>query len=145
MQGDPSKQSETAPLDALTDAGMLTRTAEQKKVFIFGSKQVNDYDLSAKGRSEWIPDQQQPGFGNFCFGHRDVTSIDNFTTSGDAQGATIANVDYHFKVTGSPAWAQSTEMRTAFPNLAADLAGSQVDKTTLVLTSSDGWQVSKND
>lgn len=144
MQTDPSKQSETAGLDALTDAGMLTRTAEQKREFIFGSKQVNDYDLSDKGRSQWIPDQQQPGFGNFCFGHRDVTSIDNFSTSGDAQGATIANVDYHFKITGAPAWAENTEMKTAFPTMAADLDGTQVDKAALVLTRDDGWQVSKD-
>lgn len=143
MQADPSKQDQVAGLNALTDAGMLTRTVEQKKVFIFGSKPVNDYDLSAKGRSEWVPDQQQPGFGNFCFGHREVTSVDNFTTSGDAQGATIANVDYHFTLVGAPAWAESTEMKTAFPTLAADLSSTQVDKATLVLTGSDGWQVSK--
>ncbi len=142
MEADPSKDGQTTALDALTDAGLLTRTAEQKKVFIFGSKQVNGYDLSGKGRQAWTADQQQPGYGNFCFGHRVVTSVDNYTTSGDTQGATVASVDYHFKVTGAPGWADSAEIKTAFPTMAADLAGQQVDKATLVL-SNDGWQVSK--
>ncbi|TCK71529.1 hypothetical protein [Acidipila rosea] len=144
VEADPSKEGQTAGLDALTDAGLLTRTSEQKKVFIFGSKQINSYDLSDRGRSAWTPDQQQPGSGNFCFGHRDVTTVDNFTTSGDQQGATIANVDYHFTISDIASWARSTEMKTAFPTIQADIAGAQIDKATLVLTGNDGWQVSKD-
>ena len=141
VEGDPNKGEETAGYDALTDAGLLTRTSSQKKVFIFGSKQVNDYDLSSKGRSVWTPEQKQPGFGNFCYGHRDVTSVNNFTTSSDSNGAQIANVDYHYQVTSLPDWASSTEMKTAFPTIQAGAAGSRVDKATLISTD-DGWQVS---
>ncbi len=144
VQADPNKGDQTEGYDALTDAGLLTRTPEQTKGFLgLGSKQVNDYDLSSKGRSTWSPDQTQPGYGNFCYGHRDVTSIDNFVTSGDANGQTIANVDYHYTVSGVADWANSTEMKTAFPTIQAEQSGSQVDKATLVLTN-DGWMVSHN-
>ncbi len=141
VEADPGKANESTGYDALTDAGLLTRTTAQKKQFIFGSKQVNDYDLSSKGRSIWTPDQSQPGYGNFCFGHRAVTTVDNFTSSKDSNGAEVANVDYHYTVSGIADWAQSTEMKTAFPTIQADIAGGKVDKATLIATD-DGWQVS---
>ncbi len=141
VEADPNKADQSTGYDALTDAGLLTRTTAQKKQFIFSSKQVNDYDLSSKGRSVWAPDQQEPGSGNFCFGHRAVTTVDNFTTSADSNGAQVANVDYHYTVSGIADWAQSTEMKTAFPTIQNDISGGKVDKATLIATD-DGWQVS---
>ncbi len=141
VEADPNKGDGTAGYDALTDAGLLARTSAQKKVFIFGSKQVNDYDLSSRGRSVWTPDSTQPGYGNFCFGHRNVQTIDNFTTSSDNNHAELANVDYRYTLAGVADWAKTAEMQTAFPTIAADLAGPKVDKATLINTD-DGWQVS---
>lgn len=143
VEVDPKNNGQSSQYDALFDAGLLTRNAEQKKVFIFGSKQVNMYDLSSKGRSLWAPDQTQPGYGNFCFGHRDVTSVDNFTTSTNSNGAEIANVDYHWDLTGAADWASSTEMQTAFPTIQADKSGSKVAQATLINTD-HGWQLSHN-
>ncbi len=140
VEADPKSGDQTTGYDALTDAGLLTRSSAQKKVFIFGSKQVNDYDLSSRGRSVWTPDQKQPGYGNFCFGHRAVTSIDDFTTSSDSNGAQIANADYHYTIGGIADWAKSTEMMTAFPTIQG-ANGTKVDKATLINTD-DGWQVS---
>jgi len=79
VQADTSNDTQTKGFDALTDAGLLTRTPQEKKRFLVGSKQVNDYDLSDKGRSAWTADPAQPGYGNFCYGHRDATSIDNYS------------------------------------------------------------------
>jgi hypothetical protein len=142
VEADPNKGDQTTGYDALTDAGLLTRTPAHKSGFLgIGSKEVNDYDLSDKGRSVWTPDQTQPGYGNFCYGRRDVTSVDNFVTSGNKDGQSIANVDYHYTITGIAGWANSTEMKTAFPTIQANQSGSQVDKATLVNTD-DGWQVS---
>ena len=78
-QADTNNDDQTRGFDALTDAGLLTRQAAEKKRFLIGSKQVNMYDLSDKGRSTWTADQTQPGYGNFCFGHRAVTTIDTFS------------------------------------------------------------------
>jgi hypothetical protein len=60
----------------LTQEGLLTRTIAGKKVLIIASKQVNNDDLSDKGRTSWTPDSSQPGYGNFCYGNREVTLID---------------------------------------------------------------------
>ena len=50
-QADASNDEQTKGFDALTDAGLLTRTPQEKKRFLIGSKQVNDYDVSDKGRT----------------------------------------------------------------------------------------------
>lgn len=138
-QADTSNQDQTQGFDALTDAGMLQRTSAEKKRFLIGSKQVNDYDLSPKGRSAWTADQTQPGYGNFCFGHREVTSIDGYTPS-DNSNATQYSVSYHYSISSVPDWAGTTEMKTAFPKIAAVTSGQQTATATLVKSSS-GWQV----
>ncbi len=138
-QADTNNEDQTKGFDALTDAGMLTRTPEQKKRFLIGSKQVNDYDLSSKGRSTWTADQTQPGYGNFCFGHWQVTSIDSYSPSNDPN-ASQYSVAYHDAVSTVPDWANSTEMKTAFPSIAAATSGQQTGTATLV-KSSNGWQV----
>jgi hypothetical protein len=142
VEVDPKNSDQSTQYNALFDAGLLTRTTQQKKEFIFGSKQVSVYDLSSKGRSLWSPEQTSPGYGNFCFGHRSVTSVDNFTTSTNGNGDQIANVDYHWNLSGTQGWANSTEMHTAFPTIQADASGGQVAQATLV-NSNDGWQLSQ--
>ena len=138
-QADTSNDEETKGFDALTDAGLLTRDSAEKKRFLIGSKQVNNYDLSDKGRGSWTPDETQPGYGNFCFGHSEVTSIDGYTPSDNAE-ASQYNVTFHHAVTGVPDWANSTEMKTAFPKLQADTSGLAVATATLVKTN-NSWQV----
>jgi len=138
-QADTSNDEQTKGFDALTDAGLLTRAAAEKKRFLIGSKQVTNYDLSDKGRGSWTPDETQPGYGNFCFGHREVTSIDGYTPSDNAE-ASQYSVTFHHAVTGVPDWANSTEMKTAFPKLQADTSGQSVATATLV-KSNNGWQV----
>lgn len=140
VQADTSNDQQTKSFDALTDAGLLVRSSAEKKRFLIGSKQVNNYDLSDKGRSTWTPDQTQPGYGNFCFGHRAVTTVDSYTPA-DNPDATQYTVVYHDDVAGVPDWANSTEMKTAFPKLAADTSGQQTATATLV-KSTNGWQVS---
>lgn len=138
-QADTSNEDQTKGFDALTDAGMLTRSSAEKKRFLVGSKQVNDYDLSDKGRSTWTADSTQPGYGNFCFGHPEVTSIDSYTPS-DNNGATQYSVNYHYGVSHVADWANSTEMKAAFPKIAALTSNQQTGTATLV-KSNNGWQV----
>jgi hypothetical protein len=138
-QADTSNDQQTRSFDALTDAGMLTRTSAEKKRFLIGSKRVNDYDLSDKGRSTWTPDSSQPGYGNFCFGYHEVTSVDSYNPPDT--NATQYTVTYHYAASGVPDWANSAEMKTAFPRLAADTSGQQTATATLV-NSDNRWQVS---
>jgi hypothetical protein len=49
-------------------------------------------------------------------------------------------VTYHYDVASIPDWANSTEMKTAFPKVAADTSGQQTATATL-MKSNNGWQV----
>ena len=136
-QADTSNEEQTKGFDALTDAGLLVRKSAEKKRFLIGSKHVNDYDLSDLGRSKWTADASQPGYGNFCYGHPQVTSIDSYSPqSTDAANYTVA---YHYDVNSLPDWANSAEMKTAFPNLAT-AANPQSGMATLAKSNS-GWVV----
>jgi hypothetical protein len=140
VQVETSDTSKTAGYDALVDQGLLVRTTAEKKKLIIASKQVNNYDLSDKGRSAWTADVNQPGFGNFCYGHRKVSNIDSSTPTTSASGATT-QVAYHYTLADAPAWASAAETQTAYPQLHADLSGPQTGQATLTNTT-NGWQVS---
>jgi hypothetical protein len=81
VQAATADDAKTERYDALTHEGLLTRTTAEKKVFIVASKQVNNYDLSETGRTSWTPDSSQPGYGNFCYGNREVTSLPDLECS----------------------------------------------------------------
>jgi hypothetical protein len=137
-QADTSNDEQTKGFDALTDAGMLKRTSAEKKRFLIGSKQVNDYDLSDKGRATWTADQTQPGYGNFCYGIAKVASVDSYSPP-DNTDATQYSVTYHYSLI-PPDWANTAEMKTAFPKVAADSSGQQTATASLT-KSNDGWLV----
>jgi hypothetical protein len=142
IQAATADDAKTEGLDALTDTGLLTRTTAEKKVFIIASKQVNNYDLSEQGRSAWTPDTTQPGYGNFCFGHRSVDTIDSFVTGVNGSGLKTARVNYHYSFADVPAWAKSQEVQTAFSSVGAALAHSQPAEDQLVMNGNN-WQVTK--
>jgi hypothetical protein len=142
VQAATSDDAKTEGYDALTDAGLLTRSTAEKKVFIIASKQVNNYDLSAQGRSAWTPDSSQPGYGNFCYGHRVVDSIDSFTTGVNSSGLKTAEVNYHYSFADVPSWAKSQEVQTAFTSVGAALAHNQAGQDSLVMNGSN-WQVTQ--
>ena len=138
-QADTSKDEKTREYDALTDAGLLIRASEEKKRFLAGSKQVNNYDLSDKGHSAWTPDPDQPGYGNFCFGHFNVTAIDSATPN-DPSNPTQYTVKYRYEVEGIPGWASTPETMRTFPKIAAD-ASIRSATATLVKGTNGGWAV----
>lgn len=137
-QADTNNDDQTRGYDALVDAGLLTRASAEKKRFLVGSKQVNNYDISDKGRSSWTADQTQPGYGNFCFGHAEVVSVDSYTPA-DPDAAQYT-VNYRYGVTGLPDWATTTEMKTAYPKIGSEASGANTASATLTKSSS-GWQV----
>jgi hypothetical protein len=109
-------------LDALTDAGLLSRTARG------GSLR---YELTSTG-------QQVPGKGRFCYGKRQVTSVDRFSEPTVFNGNRFTKVEYHFIEKDSPEWARVQAIQTAFPAVARTQTPEPVDQATLVLTE-DGW------
>jgi hypothetical protein len=137
VQADTSNDSQTQQFDALTDAGMLKRTSGEKQRFLIGSKQVNIYDLSDKGRATWTVDPAQPGYGNFCLGSPEVTSIDSYAPA-NSSSASQYSVTYRYSVS-LPGWASTAEIKTAFPRAAHAGDGQQAAAT--LSKSPDGWQV----
>jgi hypothetical protein len=142
VQAATADDSKTEGYDALTQEGLLTRSTAEKKVLIIASKQVNNYDLSDKGRTSWTPDSSQPGYGNFCYGNREVTSIDNSTLGTDGAGAKTVDITYHYKIANLATWANSEEMKTAYPSVASALGSNSSDRATLVMTG-DHWEFVK--
>ena len=136
---DPSKDERIRAFEALTDAGLLLRGSEEKKRFLVGSKPVNVYDLSDKGHSSWSPDANQPGYGNFCFGHFNATAIVNAAPK-DAANPTQYTVDYRYEVEGIPEWVRTPESMRAIPKLAADTS-IQSATATLFKGTNGGWAV----
>jgi hypothetical protein len=134
-----SDEDKTRQFDALVDQGLLTRTSAEKKIIIV-SKQMNNYDISERGRSSWTPDPSQPGYGNFCYGHRKTTSIDNNTPTSDQAGATTT-VNYQYTIDGVPDWAKAAETQTAFPAIQSTLSGPK-PATAKLTNTPQGWQLS---
>lgn len=135
-QADTGNEEQTKGFDALTDAGLLQRTPEEKKRFLIGSKQVNDYDLTEHGRSHWTADAGRPGFGNFCVGSPAVQSIDNFAPP--KAGANQYSVTYTYALK-MPDWASNDEIKTAFPRVARESAGQSA--TATLTRANNAWQV----
>ena len=138
-QADPSKDEKVRDYDALTDAGLFIRESVEKNRPLLGSKQVNKYNLSDKGHSSWTPDPNQPGYGNFCFGHFNVTAIDNATPN-DPANPTQYTVTYRYEVESIPDWARTPESMRTFRKVAADTS-IQSASATLVKGSDGGWAV----
>jgi hypothetical protein len=138
VQAATSDDAKTEGYDALVDQGLLTRTTSEKKIIII-SKRQNNYDISEKGRTAWTADPNQPGYGNFCYGRRKVSSIDSASPASSQPGATTT-VSYHYTLTGVPDWAAAAETQTAFPQLRA--ATTPQPATVTLTNTSNGWQVS---
>jgi hypothetical protein len=138
-QADPTRDEKVRDYDALTDAGLFIRESVEKKRPLVGSKQVNNYNLSDKGHSAWAADPNQPGYGNFCFGHFNVTAIDNSTPNAPSN-PTQYTVNYRYEVEGVPDWARTPESMRAFRKIAADTS-IQSATATLVKDTDGGWAV----
>ncbi len=139
VQIDTSNNDKTAAYDALYNQGLLNRTTgDKKKLLGLINKQVTNYDLSDKGRGSWTASQGDPSYGNFCYGHREVTSIDNTSATGDQPGAT-ASIMYHYDLASVAGWARDGGIQNAFPAVKENLAGGQA--TATLTDTSNGWQV----
>jgi hypothetical protein len=138
-QVDPTKDEEVRAYDALADAGLLIRSAVARPHVRGASNQLNQYDLSDKGRPAWTPDPKRPGYGNFCFGHFNVTAISHATPN-DPSNPTQYTVRYSYEVEGLPTWVHTPESMRTFPKFAADTS-IQSASATLVKDANGGWAV----
>ncbi len=131
----PAAQAGAAPsgpnirgLDALAKAGLLEMVEEK-------SLGVKHYSLTAFGARTG---------SRFCYGHRVVTEIENFTPPAAIAGKTVSRVNYGYRLMDLPPWADSDEMKSAFPALAKATSSHPEGSDTLELTR-NGWMLPEPD
>lgn len=77
---------------------------------------------------------------HLCYGHREVTSIDSYTSPALSNGFTETQVTYHYKIEDMPMWAKTPQVLEAYPKLAEESTGHATGTATLALTGV-GWTV----
>ena len=113
-------------LEALSSEGLLTRTTmtdNGESLIVFG--------MTPEGR-------KVPGSGRFCYGKREVVSVDNYSAPSEFRGVQMTHVGYHYMMKDSATWAKAPAVKTAFPTVARSLSDGAVDEATLVLEK-EGW------
>jgi hypothetical protein len=118
------KDPNLKPLDALEAAGLL-RSLEDRDIH------VKRFEQTTFGK------RVSPAF---CYGHRVVTSIDGSTPAPPQDGMKAIQVSYHYKMMDVPGWADSDQIRKAFPNFAKATSSDAQAQATVVLTQV-GWRV----
>jgi hypothetical protein len=139
VEVDPAKDARIAGFEALTDADLLIREVVVKKPAPVGSEPMKKYNLSDKGHSLWTPEPNHPGYGNFCFGHFNVTAIDKATPN-DSSNPSQYTVTYSYEVEGIPGWMRTPESMRAFRKIAADTS-IQSATATLIKGADGSWEV----
>lgn len=118
------QKAEMKDMDALSKAGLLKRTED-------GAFQLVRYDITPLGTR---------ASGRFCFGHRDVTSVESFTPLRIEDKRKATDVTYRYRIVDAPVWAQDTALQKQFPELARKMSGNAEGKTT-VMSAYEGWEV----
>lgn len=116
--------AEKKEMDALTDAGMLTRLEDR-------DMHVDRYSLNAAGQ-RFAP--------RFCYGHREATDIVSFTPPGPKDGFTETTVTYHYTMHDVPVWASLEQVQAAFPQVGKALGSTPTDQAVLA-SAGAGWHV----
>lgn len=117
-------KEEAKQMDALTRSGLLEKQSG-------AAIHVERYTLTPLG--ERVK-------GRFCYGHRQLTSVDEFTPPVKQNGFLQTTVKYHATMMDVPVWAKTDEMRAAFPEMSSAIAGPQPGVVTME-NAGAGWQV----
>jgi hypothetical protein len=117
-------RDKTKQMDSLVKALLLDKSEEM-------SIHASRYTIAPAG-SRFAP--------HFCYGHREVTSIDSFTPLATNEGFKETTVTYSYTMKEVPVWALAPEIQAAFPEMARATTGQVTAKTTLA-QSSAGWQI----
>jgi len=113
-------------LDALASEGLLSKQQVKED-----NETLLQYAMTDAGR-------KVPGDGRFCYGKREVTSVDTFSAPEEFRGVQMTHVGYHYTIKDGAAWAKDPVVKTAFPSVARSLSEQPVDEATLVLEK-EGW------
>lgn len=114
----------TKQMDSLVKSLLLEKSEEM-------SIHASRYTVSAAG-ARFAP--------RFCYGHREITSIDNSTPLAVVGGFKETTVNYHYVMKEVPVWAKSPDVLAAFPEMAQAIQNESTGTSRLAQTISS-WQV----
>lgn len=114
----------TRQMDSLVKATLLEKAEEM-------SIKASRYTPTKEGE-RYAP--------RFCYGHREVTSIDGSTPVAVGDGFKETTVTYHYVMKDVPVWAKTAEVEKAFPKMADSIEGRGTAQVKLAQTPV-GWQV----
>jgi hypothetical protein len=117
-------RDKTKQMDSLVKAHLLDKSEEM-------SIHASRYTVAPAG-NRFAP--------HFCYGHREVTSIDSFTPLATNEGFKETTVTYSYTMKEVPVWALTPEIQAAFPEMARATNSQVTAKTTLAQTPA-GWQI----
>lgn len=120
----PQEKVQKAQMDALTGAGLLQRLEDR-------SIHVESYSLTPAGQ-RFAP--------RFCYGHREVTSINSFTPPAPRNGFTETAVTFRYTMMDVPLWAKTDAIEAAFPEVGQSLSPTATAQATLA-TVGAGWHM----
>ena len=120
----PKAKAEEKKFDAMHSVGLLNELKDL-------SLHVERYSLTPLG--ERVAPQ-------FCYGHKEATSIDGFTPPVKDGNVLETTVTYHAAMRDVPMWAKTDAMKTAFPEMAQDIAGPREGQIVMG-TAGVGWRV----
>jgi hypothetical protein len=118
---DPAK---TKQMDSLVKSLLLDKSVES-------AIHVSRYTVTPAG-VRYAP--------RFCYGHREVTSIDSFTPIAVNNGFKETTVTYSYTMKEVPVWALSSGVQAAFPVMSRATNSQVAAKATLAQTTA-GWQI----
>jgi hypothetical protein len=116
--------AKTKQMDSLVKAHLLEKSEEM-------SIHASRYTVAPAG-VRFAP--------HFCYGHREVTSIDSFTPIAVNDGFKETTVTYSYTMKEVPVWAISHDVQAAFPDMARATTSQVTAKATLAQTPV-GWQI----
>jgi hypothetical protein len=119
-----SDPTQTKQFDALVKATLLT-VAQEPAIH------VSRYTVTTTG-ARYAP--------RFCYGHRNVTAIDAFTPTANANGFPETHVTYRYTLEDVPVWAKTPAVEAAFPQMAHAISTESTAQATLAQTVA-GWTV----
>jgi hypothetical protein len=119
-----SDRDKTKQMDSLVKALLLEKSVEM-------SIHASRYTVTVAG-ARFAP--------HFCYGHREVTSIDSFTPLAVQDGFKETTVTYSYIMKEVPVWAISPDVQAAFPEMARATSSQLTAKAVLAQTPV-GWQI----
>jgi hypothetical protein len=119
-----TERDKTKQMDSLVKALLLEKSEEM-------SIHASRYTVTTAG-TRYAP--------RFCYGHREVKSIDSFTPPAAANGFNETTVTYHYAMKEVPVWAKTPEVQKAFPEM-AEATGGQATAKAILAQTPVGWQV----